>query len=353
MNIKKTKYRGISKVRLVIFSLIGLVVVVLGVVVMKSITKPVLDLKEAETECVYIPTGATFDDVRQLLLLQDWLSDDMTFTFFAQWMNYISNVKPGCYELRNGMTARELVTLLRSGNQKAQKLTFNNVRQLQQLAGKVASVLECDSVEYLKAMTDEKLISEMGFKPETFAAMFIPNTYHIFWNTDGEEWVRRMKKEYDRFWNDERQRKADSLGLSRVEVSTLASIIEEETNKRDEYPIIAGLYLNRLRIGMPMQACPTIKFALGDFTKRRILTKDLQVDSPYNTYINKGLPPGPIRVPSIQVIDAVLNAVAHKYLYMCARPDGSGRHNFATNGAEHARNARIYQQELNKKKIYK
>lgn len=339
--------------RLIIYSLIGLLVVCGGVLAMKTLTKSVVNLKGEKTELLYIPTDATFDDVKQLLRMKDWLSDDVTFTLIAQWMNYIGNVKPGCYELSDGMTARDLVGKLRSGNQKPFNVTFNNIRQLSQLAGKVSAVLECDSAEYLRAMTDENLIAEFGFTRETFPAMFIPNTYQFMWNTDGEQWVRRMHSEYDKFWTKERQHKADSLGLTRMEVSTLASIIEEETNKRDEYPIIAGLYLNRLRIGMPLQACPTIKYALGDFTLRRILTKHLQVESPYNTYQNTGLPPGPIRIPSIVVIDAVLNATAHKYLYMCARPDGSGRHNFASTGAEHARNARIYQQELNKKKIYR
>lgn len=353
MVIKKAKHKGVSKVRLLIFSLIGVLIVVVGIISMNTITKPILDLKGKDKELLYIPSGATFDDVKQLLCLKKWLIDDATFTMFAQWMNYISNVKAGCYEISNNMTARELVSKLRSGNQKPFNVTFNNIRLLQQLAGKIAVVLEYDSTEYIQAMTDEALIKELGFTKETFPAMFIPNTYQFMWNTDGKEWVKRMHKEYERFWNEERQHKADSLGLSRVEVSTLASIIEEETNKVDEYPIIAGLYLNRLRIKMPMQACPTVKFALGDFNKRRILSKDLLVDSPYNTYQNIGLPPGPIRIPSIVVIDAVLNAKAHKYLYMCARPDGSGRHNFAATGAEHARNARIYQQALNKKKIYR
>lgn len=347
------KHKGIKGSRLLIFCLIGVVIIAASVYTLKKVTAPVLNLNGAEKELLYIPTGATFDDVKQLLMLNDWLSDKETFSFFAQWMNYTGNVKAGCYQITDGMTARDLVRKLRSGEQVDKKVTFNNVRLLTQLAGKVAVNLECDSAEYIKVMTDESIITELGFNKATFPAMFIPNTYYFKWNTNGEQWVERMHQEYEAFWNDNRRHKADSLGLTLVEVSTLASIIEEESNKVDEYPIIAGLYLNRLRIGMPLQACPTIKFALGDFNKRRILTKDLQVESPYNTYQNVGLPPGPIRIPSIVVIDAVLNATAHKYLYMCARPDGSGRHNFAATGAQHARNARLYQNALNKKKIYR
>lgn len=181
--------------------------------------------------------------------------------------------------------------------------------------------------------------------------MFIPNTYEVYWNTSAKNFMNRMKKEYDRFWNDSRKAKAKEIGMSPVEVAILASIVEEETAAYDEYPVVAGLYINRLKRNIPLQADPTVKFAWGDFTLQRILFSHLEIDSPYNTYKHTGLPPGPLRIPSIKGLDAVLNYQKHSYLYMCAKEDLSGRHNFAKTLAEHSRNAKKYQAELNRRKI--
>ena len=226
------------------------------------------------------------------------------------------------------------------------------MRTVQDLAGRISQQLMLDSVTLLSALKDEKKVESLGFDTNTVVAMFIPNTYEVYWNTSLDNLLTRMKKEYNTFWNESRKAKAKNIGLSPVEVSTLASIVEEEATYSDEYPIVAGLYLNRLKRGQRLQADPTVKFAVGDFSLRRILFVHLDVESPYNTYRNDGLPPGPIRIPSIKGIDATLSPADHKYLFMCAKDDLSGRHNFATTHAEHMRNAARYQRALNEKKIY-
>jgi UPF0755 protein len=210
-------------------------------------------------------------------------------------------------------------------------------------------MIDADSLLYL--LNDSTYCDALGFTPETVLTMFLPNTYEMYWNIGEEKFVSKMKREYLNFWNSDRNAKAQALGLSPIEVSVLASIVEEESAVVDEYPMIAGLYLNRLSKGMPLQADPTVKFALGDFGLRRILHKHLEVDSPYNTYKNIGLPPGPLRIPSIKAIDAVLNRVEHNYLYMCAKEDLSGTHNFAVTLAQHTANARRYQAALNRRGI--
>jgi UPF0755 protein len=197
-----------------------------------------------------------------------------------------------------------------------------------------------------------KSVSTAGLSFSAFLPIFIPNTYEIYWDTSIDNFLKRMRKEYDRFWNDERRSKAEKIGLSPIQVATLASIVEEEATYIDEYPIVAGLYLNRLKRGMRLEADPTVKFAVGDFTLRRILFRHLEVESPYNTYKNGGLPPGPIRIPSIQAIEGTLSPQQHNYLFMCAKDDLSGRHNFATTHAEHARNAARYQRALNERGIF-
>lgn len=317
------------------------------------ISAPAIDLGDKKSELVYIPTGATFDEVCQLLTLDHRLTDPRTFGIVADLMKYSTNVKAGCYEIDNRMTAVKLVRKLRSGNQHPLNVTFNNIRSLSQLAGHVGRRIETDSAQLIAVMTDSGAIAAIGFDSRTIPAMFIPDTYQFHWNTSASQWLERMHTEWKRFWNSERTLKAEALGLSPIEVSTLASIVDEETAQNDEKPTVAGLYINRLRKGIPLQADPTVKFALGDFGIRRILKKDLEVESPYNTYRHAGLPPGPIRIASKQGIEAVLNARKHNYLYMCAKEDFSGYHNFAVTLAEHNRNAAKYQRELGRHKIYR
>ncbi|MDO4460906.1 MAG: endolytic transglycosylase MltG [Bacteroidia bacterium] len=348
-----SRNKRIGKWPLIIMACIAIVVLIIGIGGYKFISKPVIEIGEKKSASLYIPMGATLEDICQLLELDGYLTDRDNLMMMGKLMGANSSIKRGHYKVYNGMTSRALLNLLRSGNQSAVRVTFNNCRTLEQIAGKVAHHLEADSVELLEAMTDTALMAEMGFTPQTIPAMYLPNTYDLFWTSTGRDWVNRMHHEYKKFWNEKRMHKADSLGLKPYEVATIASIIEEETNKVADYPIIAGLYLNRLRKGMLLQACPTLKYCKGDFTIRRVLNADKEIDHPYNTYKYKGLPPGPIRIASGVTIDAVLNAEDNDYLFMCARPDYSGLHNFARTAAQHAKNAREYQAWLNKQRIYR
>lgn len=329
------------------------VAVVAGLACRRFLWAPVLNIPDGDKVTLYIPTGATYDDVLVLLSADNKLADPEAFGVMAQLMGYPGLVKSGKYELTAGLSARKLVGLLRSGQQVPVRVTFSGIRDVEHLAGVVARNLEADSLSLLLAMRDTALMSEYGFTPATAVAMYLPDSYDVWWDLSPEAWVKRMAYEYNAFWTPERKAKADSIGLSPIEVSTLASIVQEESNVLEDQKIIAGLYLNRLRIGMPMQACPTVKFALGDFTIRRVTLANTQVDSPYNTYIHPGLPPGPIRITSKRVLDAVLNNTPSDYLYMCARPDGSGRHDFARTLVQHQRNAANYHSSLNKKNIYR
>ncbi len=276
------------------------------------------------------------------------------FDLYAKRLNLSSSYKKGHYLVKDGMNVIEIVRMLKLGLQTPVNVTMNNVKIPAQLAGKLAPQLEADSVELVKVFTDKALAKKMGFdSPLTMFSIFLPNTYEFYWTVTPEEFVERMYKEYKNFWNAERDQKRKRTGLNRVEVATLASIVYEETRKVDEMPRVAGVYMNRLRTGMPLQADPTIKYAMQSFGLRRILKSYLKYDSPYNTYINKGLPPSPICMPSIQAIDAVLNFEKHDYLYFCARPTFDGYHNFAKSYSQHLANARAYQAELNKRKIMK
>jgi UPF0755 protein len=262
-------------------------------------------------------------------------------------------IKSGRYIIDNELTYNRLINILRSGRQAPVKITFNNIRTLNQLAGKIGHQLEADSSQIINFLSDDSNFISDGFTKENIIAVFIPNTYEFYWNTDSKQLYIRMLKEYRLFWNDQRLTKAKEKGLSQMEVSILASIIDDEVAKSDEKPRIAGVYLNRLKQGIPLQACPTIKFALNDFTITRILKKYLVIDSPYNTYIHNGFPPGPIGCPGIDGIDAVLNAEKHEFLFFAAKADFSGYHNFSRTLSEHNHYAALYQRELNKRKIFK
>lgn len=275
------------------------------------------------------------------------------FKWVAKKKEYNKYVKPGRYELKKGMTTNQLVNMLRSGAQKPVDITFNNVRFKEDLAGKVSKYIHADSISILNLFSDTEQIKEWGFNPETFRTMFIPNTYEMYWTTSAKEFAERMHQEYKRFWNEERRTKAEMINISPAEVSILASIVQSETIKKEELPRVAGLYVNRLKRGILLQADPTVKYAVGDFSIKRVLNKHLEIESPYNTYKYVGLPPGPICFPSIQSIDAVLNYEDHKYLFMCAKEDFSGYHNFAKTLRQHNKNANIYRQALNDRKIFK
>ena len=263
-------------------------------------------------------------------------------------------VVPGKYTLQSDMGLNELIDHLRAGNGEEEvQVTFNAARKLSEIAGKVAVNIEADSAQIAEKLSDQALAQKFGFNSATFISMFFPDTYRMEWDTDADEFIERMAAEYKRFWTAERIAKAKNYGLSQSEVSTLASIVQAEQQVHpDERKVIAGLYLNRLRKGMRLQSDPTVVYAVGDFSINRVLTKHLSTPSPYNTYTNKGLPPGPINLPSKQSIDAVLNADENNYIFMCAKADFSGYHAFATSLSEHNRNARAFQQALNDRKIY-
>jgi UPF0755 protein len=303
---------------------------------------------------IRIPEGASFEQVMDSIESEDVIIDKLSFRFMAKLMDYPKLVKPGHYELKNGATNYQLIGDLRAGRQSPVKLTFTNIRVKKDLTTKLSQDLSATQVELDSLMGDPAYVKELGFDTTTIMTMFIPNTYELYWNTSATELMKRMKKEYDAFWTDQRVRKAQALGLTKAEVSTLASIVQaEQSQKADERPRIAGVYLNRLRINKALQADPTVVYAVGDFGIRRVLNVHLQTDSPYNTYKYKGLPPGPINLPSINSIDAVLNPEEHNYIFFCAKEDFSGYHSFARTEAEHIQNARRYQAALNARKILK
>ncbi|MBO4282976.1 MAG: endolytic transglycosylase MltG [Bacteroidales bacterium] len=301
--------------------------------------------------CLYVHTGSSFDDLLHQLDTSDALVHLRSFQAVARWRKLPGHLKPGRYLLPAACDNYTLTSRLRSGAQDAVRLKFNNLHTLPDVAGRISRQLEMDSADLLRYLTDDSTLARYGLRPETAICLFIPNTYECWWNTSVPEFVQRMHREYLRFWNESRLRKAEALSLSPQEVMTLASIVEEENFRPDEQPRIAGLYINRLQKDMPLQSDPTVKFALGDFGRKRLLFRDLEIESPYNTYRHTGLPPGPIRMPSIAAIDAVLNYEHHPYLYMCAKEDFSGYHRFTASAAEHARNAQRYHAALNQHQI--
>ncbi len=302
---------------------------------------------------LYIHTGSSYNDVMHSLCESGCLTDTTFFSMLARYKKYPQNVRPGRYVIEPEMSVNRLVNKLRSGSQDAQLVTIGKFRTKESLAGRLSKKFEFDSVQMLAALNNEQLMQGFGLNSEKALALFVPNTYEFYWNTTPEEFLERMKKESDHFWNGRRTKKLEAMGLTRVEVITLASIVEEETNMNDEKANIASVYLNRLRKGMLLQADPTVKFALQNFTLRRILNKHLQYDSPYNTYKYAGLPPAPICIPSQASIDAVLEDKKTNYYYFCAKEDFSGYHNFASSVAEHNINATKFRNELNRRKIYK
>ena len=309
-------------------------------------------MPDNDEKYIYIPSNSEFTDVVKILSENGLLINANSFEWLAKQKKYDANIKSGRYRINRALNNNDLVNLLRSGKQTPIKVTFNNLRNKEQLAGKIASQIEADSLSILNYITDTTFLNKLQLNTDNVACLFIPNTYEFYWNTSVEGFVNRMVKEYSNFWNSSRKKKAADIKLNYYQVAVLASIVEKEQSiKRDERPEIAGLYLNRLKKRMKLESDPTLIFALGDFTIKRVLTKDKKVESPYNTYKNKGLPPGPICIPSINAIDAVLNASEHNYIFMCAKEDFTGYHNFAKTYAKHLIYARRYQKALNKRKI--
>lgn len=303
-------------------------------------------LVDREPRVIIIAKGATYRNVQEQLAAGNFVNDMVSFSFLARLMGYDKSIKPGRYVLQTNMTNVQAIKVLKTGKQLPVKITFNNVRLLPELAEKITRNTGLSPEEFSEAVEDFAARNTRGFTRDNVMCIFLPNTYEVYFNTTGEELVQRMLEEYDLFWTDGRKAEARALGLTPEEVSILASIVQAETIKRAEAPTIAGLYLNRLRRDIPLQADPTLVYAVGDFALKRVLNEHKQINSPYNTYKYAGLPPGPINLPSLENIDAVLKAEKHDYFYMCAKEDFSGFHNFAKNLDDHNRNARRYQKAL-------
>jgi len=308
-----------------------------------------LNFPVSETKYIYIyEYNKDFGSLCRVLEDSVGCRQIQLFKLLAVLRNYPENMKSGRYAIDPDMNNRDLLNRLRLGQQTPVRITFTSVRLISEMASRITNQLMIGEEQLLPMLKDEKLCNSLGFDTTTIKTMFIPNTYEVYWNISAEKLIERMKREYDIFWNESRLNKAKNMRLSPIEVSILASIVEEETAATDEFPIIAGLYINRLYKGWKLQADPTIKYALGNFSLQRILYSHLEVESPYNTYLHEGLPPGPIRIPSIQCIDAVLNYSKHNYMYMCAKEDLSGRHNFTVTLSEHLRNAERYHAVIKK-----
>jgi UPF0755 protein len=318
-----------------------------------KIYKSNVDLSGKNVAYLYIKTGSNFNDVLSALMENHLIKNESSFIWVAERKGYKNKVKPGKYKIKKNMNNNELVNLLRSGEQDPVKLVFNEARTKKDFVEIIHKQIEASEEEMTSLINDDDVLKEYGVNNKNVLTLFIPNTYEFYWNTSATEFMDRMLKESNKFWNKERIRKAQNLGLTKAEVSILASIVQQESRVVDEQPVIAGVYLNRLKKGMRLQADPTVIYAIGDFTIKRVLNVHLEFDSPYNTYKYSGLPPGPICIPYSTTIDAVLNTKQHNYIYFCAKEDFSGRHNFAASIAEHDRNAAKFRRALNKRKIFK
>ena len=302
-----------------------------------------------DTTYIYIDRDDNVDSVYTKIIEAGNPKQMHGFESLVKYQGYTP--KTGRYAIKPSDNMRYLHRRLSMGYQTPVKLTIGSVRTLDRMARNVSRQLMIDSTEVANLLNDTAYIRKIGYSKETLPALFIPNTYEVYWDMSAEDFMARMQKEHKAYWNEKRMKQAEAIGLTPIEVATLASIVEEETANQAEKPMVAGLYINRLKRGMLLQADPTVKFSLQEFGLKRILFRHLEVDSPYNTYKYAGLPPGPIRVPSYQGLESVLNYTKHNYIYMCAKEDFSGTHNFAVTSAQHAANARKYQQALNRKGI--
>lgn len=307
-----------------------------------------------EEAYVYISSQASYEDVREQLV--PLLKDMESFDALAEKKKYNTNLRSGRFVVKKGMNNNEIINSIRSKNIPL-KLSFNNQERLEDLAGRVAFQIEADSLSLLKAMQDETFFKKNGFNQESALSMYIPNSYEIYWNTSAEGFRDKMLKEYQSFWNASRNEKRKALNLSINEVMSIAAIVHKETAKVDERPRVAGVYLNRIRKGMPLQADPTVIYAKklkeNDFNQviKRVLYKDLEIDSKYNTYKYPGVPPGPITMPDVSAIDAVLNAETHNYYYFVANVKNFGYHKFAKTLSQHNANRNEYVRWINSQGI--
>ncbi len=336
--------------------IIAIAVFIIGIALMlffyKWLWKDNIKAETGEIELL-IPTGSTYDDLVRIIKEKDILKSLSSFDLVAKVLKYKEGkVLSGRYMIKNDMSSFALVRMLRAGFQTPVKITFNNVRTIEQLAGKLAGNIEPDSLTLLNYFLDSANLSGWGFNKYNLISMFIPDSYEFYWNTSPEKLVSRFRDEHDKFWSkNDRKARASKLGLKPDEVYTVASIVEKETLVNDEKSTISSVYLNRLNSGQRLQADPTVVFATGDFATNRVYEKHTQTNSPYNTYRHAGLPPGPICMPDVSTIDAVLDTKDTDYMFFCAVGDGSGRHAFAKTFEQHLQNANKYRELLNKQDI--
>ncbi len=349
-NRKRSKRRTVVFVVL-LFLIVGSLIT--GYMGYRMLYKPNVWLNGKASMSINIKSGDTWDDVKKMLYQNGSIVHRESFEALADFMKYPKLIKPGHFVITEKMSNRTLLTKLRAGKQDPVKLVFNNIRTKQELAGHIAEQIEADSVSILTKLEDNNFLKTLGFTNQDVLSMFIPNTYEVYWNITVEKFMERMQKEHKSFWNEKRMGKLQAINLTQLEAYTLASIVEKETNQNAEKQDVAGVYLNRLRKGWLLQADPTLVYAWGDFGIKRVLNIHKTIDSPYNTYKYFGLPPGPICLPSISSIDAVLNYNQHDYMYFCAREDFTGFHNFAVTLNEHLLNAEKYQNALNQRGILK
>lgn len=335
-----------------IFGIVFLAFLIAGVIGWSYYQK-VFGVNVKKSGFVYLKTNVSFEE--NLKALDSFIEDKDDFLWVAEQKKF-SKFKPGKYKIEKGISNNDLINLLRSGNQTAVKVSFNNQNTLEELAGRISAQIEADSISLISAFKDKEFLSQKDISEAQMLGYFIPNTYELWWNTSAEQFRDRMFKESNRFWNDKRLKKAKALNMTPDQVMALASIVYKETPKAIEQPRVAGLYVNRIKKGMPLQADPTIIYILKqlngqDFVVKRVLYKDLKIKSPYNTYLNRGVPPSLIAMPDISAIDAVLNYERHNYLYMCVNVENIGFHAFASSMNQHNKNARKYQRWLNKQGI--
>ena len=342
---KKALIRGglIGGALVILFLITG------GALLYTWVAFPSLINTEKDSTYFFVRTGSQYPQVYMDFKKSGMLKYDRGFDWVAKKKEYPSNIKPGRYLLLKGMSNSQIVDLLRSGKQAEVSLVFNTTRYFDRLAGVISKQIEADSLTLLKAFRDSSTVSKYGFTQDQWRGMFIPNTYRFLWNTSAEQFLDRMNHEFKAFWNQDREKRLKEIGLDKFELMSLAAIVQEETFKPEDMPKVAGVYMNRIRQGIKLQADPTVIYALGDYSIRRVLHKHLLVDSRYNTYKYPGLPPGPIRIPSLQAIEASLNYQKHDFLYFCAKEDFSGFSVFARTYNEHLVNARKYQWALSKR----
>lgn len=351
--MKAKQDNKISKGYKIIIAFVGFLLIILSITAFNYYQKLFSGNVTDKQEYLYIRSGSEFKDVFKSIKEEGIVKDTVSFLWASENMKYPEKVKAGKYKLDKGMSNRRLINMLKAGNQEPVKLAFQNVRLKETLVGMITKKIEADSNSLIKLLDSAEFVEKYGFNKSSVYSMFIPNSYEVYWNTSAEKFFLRMYDEYQKFWTAERKLKAEKIGLTPIQVSVLASIVDGEALHNKEMPMIAGLYMNRFNKGIRLEADPTVIYANNDFTIRRVLNKHLRKESPYNTYLNKGFPPGPISMPSIKAIDAVLNYDKHDYIYMCAKEDFSGYHNFASTLNQHLINARKFQQALNVRNIKK